>query len=156
MKKIILLLISCCFLACASSKTIRESKKTIKGNWTISNITYSKTGSYNVTLFDDASRECFEGSTWKFVPNNNTGTYTINTVGCDLGEREFIFTIQEMNTVTGLYDFLLKPLDENGENPNNVGYRMDLKELSDNSMLWQQRILVDGSPFLININFQKL
>ena len=37
-------------LSCGTSKTVRDSKKVIKGEWTLSSITYSTEGKYNVTL----------------------------------------------------------------------------------------------------------
>jgi len=156
MKRVILLFLAIGLISCGSSKTIRDSKKTIKGDWTLSTITFSKTGKYNVTLLNDTSKNCFEGSTWQFVPNNNTGTYTINDLTCSTGVRNFVFTIQEVNSETGLYDFLLKPTDERHKSDTNQGFRFTLKTLSDTTMQWQQTIIVDGEPFIINMNFTKL
>lgn len=155
MKKLMLLIFAIGLVGCGSSKTVRDSKKTIKGDWTLSTITFSKTGKYNVTLFNDTSKNCFEGSTWQFVPNNNTGTYTINDLTCSTGGRNFVFTIQEVNSETGLYDFLLKPTDERHKSDTNQGFRLTLKTLSDTTMQWQQTIIVDGEPFIINMNFTK-
>ena len=74
-------------MSCGTSKTVRTSKKVIKGDWVLSSISYSKPGTYNVTLLNDASKACFEASTWQFIPNNNTGLYTINDSSCSTGER---------------------------------------------------------------------
>jgi hypothetical protein len=155
MKRVILLFLAIGLISCGSSKTIRDSKKTIKGDWTLSTITFSKTGKYNVTLLNDTSKNCFEGSTWQFVPNNNTGPYTINDLSCSTGVRNFVFTIQEVNSETGLYDFLLKPTDERHKSDTDQGFRFSLKILSDTTMQWQQTIIVDGEPFIINMNFTK-
>ncbi|WP_435414209.1 lipocalin family protein [Polaribacter aestuariivivens] len=151
MKKIMILIFALTLFSCGASKNVRSKEKTIKGNWVLNKITYSKTGDYNVTLFNDASKECLEGSTWKFVPNNNTGVYTVNNQNCIAGEREFIFVIQEINEVSGYYDFLLKPKN----NENNIGFRVELSQLSENSMKWQQNLTVNGTPFIINMNFTK-
>ena len=151
MKKCILVFITFLFLACGASKNLRTSKKIIKGNWNITEITYGKTGTYNVNLFNDAAKMCFEGSSWKFIPNNNKGIYTINNPDCASGDREFIFIIQEIDATTGLYDFLLKPAN----NDTNIGFRLTLTQLSDSFMQWQQTLTVQGEPFLINMNFTK-
>ncbi|WP_299048038.1 lipocalin family protein [uncultured Polaribacter sp.] len=151
MKKILILVLTATLFSCGATKTLKTKKKTIKGNWTLSKITYSKTGNYNVTFFGDASKDCLEGSSWKFVPNNNSGVYTINESGCVAGEREFIFVIQEIDTNSGYYDFMLKPKNNEG----NLGYRIDLKALTETEMLWRQKIIIDGTPFLINMNFTK-
>lgn len=156
MKNLILILCTVCFISCGSSKTVRTSKKVIKGDWTLTNISYSEKGTYNVTLLNDASKDCFENSTWKFIPNNNTGMYTINGVDCSAGNRDFIFTINEVDEATGLYNFLLKPTNEKGKSETNQGFKLKLSALSDTLMQWQQTVSVDGSPFVISMNFSKI
>jgi hypothetical protein len=155
MKRLIILLFAISLVSCGTSKTVRTSKKVIKGEWTINSITYSQAGTYNVTLLNDGSKECFEGSTWQFIPNNNTGIYTINNGSCLIGARNFVFTIQEIDPQTGLYDFLLKPTNEKHKSDTNQGFRLRLTSLSDASMQWQQTVSVDGKPFIITMNFNK-
>ena len=155
MKKYILLLVGICFLSCGASKTVRTSKKTIKGNWTLNMITYSESGTFNVTLLNNASKACFENSDWQFIPNNNTGIYTISKADCAIGTRYFNFTIQEVDESTGYYDFLLKPTDDKGKSETNAGFRLRLSQLSETNMQWQQTLTVDGKPFTINMNFTK-
>lgn len=157
MKKIILgIFVFSMLLSCGTSKTVRESKKVIKGDWTLNTITYSEAGTYNVTLLNDVSKTCFENSTWHFVPNNNTGTYSILGYSCPEGERYFVFTIQEIDPQTGLYDFLLKPTDEKYKSDTNQGFRLKLTALSDTLMQWQQTVSVNGKPFTITMNFNKI
>lgn len=156
MKKIILICLTILIVSCGSSKTVRDSKKAIKGDWSLTTITYSKTGKYNVTLLNDTSKDCFEGSTWTFIPNNNTGTYTISESSCSTGVRNFAFTIKEVNAETGYYDFLLKPTNEKNQSENNQGFRLKLSSLSETDMQWEQTVSADGLPFLIHMNFTKL
>ena len=156
MKKLTFLLAILLFVGCGASKTVRESKKVIKGNWVLNSINYSESGTYDVTLFSDASKQCFEQSTWQFIPNNNTGLYNISDTNCSTGERNFVFTIQEVDELTGLYDFLLKPTDAKGNSETNQGFRLKLSQLSETAMQWQQTVSVNGNPFTINMNFSKL
>ena len=155
MKKLLILIISVGLFSCGTSRTVRESKKVIKGDWVLNTINYSLLGTYNVTLLNDVSKDCFEGSSWSFVPNNNTGTYNIVNAGCSTGIRYFNFTIQEMDEKTGLYYFLLKPTNEKGKSETNQGFRLKLTSLSDTTMQWQQTVYIDGKPFMINMNFTK-
>lgn len=155
MKRIILLLFAISLISCGSSKTVRNSKKVIKGNWTLNSLDYSKTGSYNIKLLDDAAKKCFENTNWQFVPNNNTGTYTLIDDACNVGERHFVFVIDEVDESTGLYDFLLKPTNKKGKSETNKGFRFKLKSLSETNMQWQQTVSPNGVPFIINMNFIK-
>ncbi|MDO1502317.1 lipocalin family protein [Winogradskyella maritima] len=155
MKKIILGLLTVCFLACGASKTVRESRKVIKGDWMLSSVSSSAIGDLKITLLNDSTKDCFEGSNWSFVPNNNTGTYTLNGTGCNDEERNFVFVIDEIDEATGLYDFLLKPTDKRGRSEANVGFRMNLTALSDTDMIWTQNANLDGSNITISMKFKK-
>lgn len=141
--------------ACAPSKVVQDSRKVIKGYWSLDAITYSEDGQFDVQLFHDASTDCFEGSMWRFIPNNNTGVYTIEDASCSTGDRNFVFTIQEVDKETGLYDFLLKPTNAKGKSDSNTGYRINLQQLDDNNMQWKQTVTLEGKPFNIYMNFSK-
>ncbi|TBW29214.1 lipocalin family protein [Gramella sp. KN1008] len=159
MKKFLILLSAVVFMsACGPSKTAREARKTFDGNWTLTNVTYpNNPGEFNVTLFNEASASCFENSTWDFVSNNNRGTYSVTGVGCDGDTNYFIWSIDEENTPEGVYDFLLKPTNEDYKSTTgNQGFRLSLKSLSDTNMVWEQTVSLDGSPFTIRMNFSKL
>lgn len=156
MKKLLLILFTLSLLmSCGVSKTLKTSKKVIKGDWTLNKIDYSAVGTFNVTLLNDVSKECFEGSTWQFVSNNYSGTYVINNTSCSTGERYFNFDIKEIDEQTGLYDFLLKPTNKKGKSDTNKGVRFKLTALTDSNMQWQQTTYQDGKPFIINMNFIK-
>ena len=45
----------------------------IKGNWTITSVTYPGSDYIKVNSFQLADSKCFEGSSWKFVSVNNSG-----------------------------------------------------------------------------------
>ena len=140
-----------------TSKVAKEARKTFDGNWTLTSITYpNNPGDFNVTLFNEASASCFENSTWDFVSNNNRGYYTVSGVGCDGGTNYFIWSIDEENTPAGVYDFLLKPTnDDYKSTTGNQVFRLNLKSLSDTNMVWEQTVSLDGSPFTIRMNFSK-
>jgi hypothetical protein len=158
MKKLVaLIILAMVVLSCSTPKTVIQSKKVIKGVWKIDNIAYSEEGTFNVLLLNDVAKECFEGSEWHFIPNNNTGNYTIVNSDCSTGIRYFRFTIQEVNVDTGLYAFLLKPTDEKYKSDEyNRGFRLKLAQLSESSMTWEQTVSVDSNPFTISMNFSKV
>ena len=157
MKKIAIILVVMGMLnSCGTSKTVKTSKKIIKGAWVLNDISYDNYGTFRITFFDDVSKTCLEGSHWKFIPNNNTGKYTITGVNCVTGDRNFIFIIDEINSETGLYDFLLKPTDAKEKSIDNKGFRLSLSHLSDTEMKWQQKASIDGKTIAMNLNFSKI
>ena len=156
MKKLALLCLTVCFLACGASKTVRQSKKTIKGDWTLTSVKSSAIGDLKITLLNDAEKACFENSTWQFIPNNNTGTYSLSGLNCATDQRYFVFTVDEIDEATGLYNFLLKPANEKGKSETNAGFRLELTSLTETTMQWQQIVTLDGKPITINMNFSKI
>lgn len=144
--------------SCGSSKVVREAQKTFKGDWILNNVTYpGNTGSFNVTLFNEAKASCFENSTWSFVANNNTGTYTIQKPNCNSGERYFRWNVEEVNAETGNYDFLFKPTDDRNKSlNNNAGFRINLISLTETQMIWEQTVRFEGDDFTIRMEFSKI
>jgi hypothetical protein len=151
MKRIITLIFIASLLSCAASKGTTSKKQIIEGDWVLNKISYSKTSDYDVTTFNDTTKECLEGSTWNFMPTNNSGVYWLNGFKCTASDRNFIFEVQEINKTSGYYDFLLKPKN----NQSDVGFRIELSELSESTMKWQQNLAVNGTPFTINMSFKK-
>ena len=88
MKKIILLCaLSVLMFACKSTSatsTNIDSKAQIamKGNWTISSVSYPTSQYVKVNSFQIADSDCFVGSNWKFVSNNNKGTMALTKASC--------------------------------------------------------------------------
>ena len=155
MKYTLICIISLLLLSCGASKTVKQSKKSIKGEWVLNSIITPKSGVYKVNLLKDTSKECFTGSNWQFVPNNNSGTYSIIYDGCPTGTRNFIFTIEDIDALTGYQSFLLKPTNEKKKSATNEGFKLQLISLSDSVMQWKETVLLDGKPFDILMNFSK-
>lgn len=75
---------------------------------------------------------------------------------CPTGERNFIFTIVEIDPASGLYDFMVKPTDTRGRSESDSGFRLHLAQLSDNNMRWEQTVSLEGRPFTIKMHFSKI
>lgn len=88
MKKIVLLFAIAIFtFACKSQSPVgtsldKKSEVAIKGNWTISTVTYPGSEYIKVNSFGIADSKCFVGSNWKFVSNNNKGTMALTKGDC--------------------------------------------------------------------------
>ena len=157
MKKLaIFAILAAITFACGTPKTVVETKKVIKGYWSLDDISYSESGTFAVQLLNDTSRECFDGSRWRFIPNNNTALYTINNTDCPSGDRHFIFIVQEVNATSGLYEFFLKPTNAKHKSEDNAYFRMQLVQMSGSSMKWEQSVTFEGMPFIITMKFSKI
>jgi zona occludens toxin (predicted ATPase) len=88
MKKIILLcILAVSMFACKSTSvtntnTDRKAQVGMKGNWVISSVTYPGSQYIKVNSFQIADSECFVGSSWKFISNNNKGDMALTKAGC--------------------------------------------------------------------------
>ncbi|WP_106793561.1 lipocalin family protein [Aquimarina sp. Aq78] len=158
MKKLMLALVVVLLASCnTTQQTVIAAKKTLKGEWSLDKISYDRQGIFDVNLYNDASAECFTGSVWKFIPNNNTGKYEVNQSSCvSTGARNFRFTIPKPEG-NGEYYFMFKPINEKKKSTNNnAGYRMLLDHLDDATMTWKMTVSLEGKPFVITMNFNKL
>ena len=143
--------------SCSLSKEVREQRKTINGTWTLQNVSYADAeGDFKAKLFDDADAFCFEGSTWYFLENNSTGSYTINsnTAACPAGTRNIRWSVAEDPSGDDRLQF--KFIDEKKKDIyGRTGYGMDIKSLTSSQMTLQSRVTVDGAPVSVMYEFTK-
>jgi hypothetical protein len=52
----------------------------LKGNWVVSSSYLSRIRSDKSEFFSTADSKCFEGSTWKFISNNNKGNMALTAI----------------------------------------------------------------------------
>ncbi|TXK70983.1 lipocalin family protein [Mesonia sp. HuA40] len=158
MNRIVILLISALLLqACGTTKVERQAERTFKGDWTLTDISYpGSSGFVDVNLFQDAKANCFRGSNWSFVSNNNQGQYSLSGANCEQEIREIVWTVEETDENSGLYYFTLKVLKD-GQKARFVktGFKLRLTQLSESNMTWEQTVSFEGKPFVIRMDFVK-
>ncbi len=132
MKNLLLAVIAGAVLAVSCSTANKApSNRTnfmkMKGNWQITSVGYDK--SYKVKPFDEgADAKCWVGSEWKFVPNNWTGSYSINGGGdCPVVTQPIKFEV-----IDGTRFQFKKIADGTKAKQNEVGYVLSLVNQSDN------------------------
>lgn len=99
MKKLILL--SFIGLSVVSCKPTMDGKSQVglKGNWTMTNVSRIGDQMVKISSFQMADSDCFKGSQWKFVSNNNSGTFALTQGGaCPIFESNFKWTISPDGT----------------------------------------------------------
>lgn len=139
--------------SCSTTKVEREAENGFKGDWTLSQIVSDEGNSVVITsLFGQSSVECFEGSTWHLVANNNTGNYALNGSGCDTTENQIKWYVQEEN---GLTYFWFKRI--NGAKAKEVltGYKLQLISVDEYQAHLMQEVPFEGGKMNIHYYFNK-
>ena len=148
---IAILLFACKTTSVTSTKLDRTSQVDIKGNWTLSSVTYPGSDYIKVNSFQIADSKCFEGSTWKFISNNNKGTMVLTKTSCPVFNSPITWFANKEG------QFVLKIL-EAGEKAKKVrdGYVLRLSNQTDASFQLIDKIDVGGKPTDVVYQFQKI
>ena len=145
------------FTACSVSKEGRSIKKSLNGSWTLQTInTEGITQKFAAKIFNEADLDCFVGSSWDFVANNNTGAYTLvgGAAGCSSLRRNIKWSIYEPSDAAKEFQF--KRLnDKNNPLDDNNGFRLSITMAGDNTMQLKSAITFEGKPGNIVYNFIK-
>ena len=143
--------------SCSVSKDAKGIKQQINGNWMLETITTEGiTGKVTATIFNEASFNCFVGSSWNFISNNSMGSYNINASGteCSAVNRLIRWSIYEPKGATK--QFQLKRLnDKKKAMDNDEGFRLEIAGLTDNTMQLKSHITFEGKPAVYVYNFVK-
>ncbi|HEU4495954.1 MAG TPA: hypothetical protein VFR70_02775 [Flavobacterium sp.] len=157
MKKLILLgalaaaFVSCKTTSATNTKTDTSSQVAIKGNWVISSVNYLGSDYIKVNSFQIADSKCFEGSTWKFISNNNKGDMALTKTGCAAFSSPITWFVNKDG------QFVLKILNA-GEKARKVreGYVLAVANQSENSFQLIDQIDVGGKMTNVVYQFSKL
>jgi hypothetical protein len=138
-------------VSCSTAKTAQSNKAEflkLKGNWEVLSVDYDK--NFKVKPFDEgADAQCFVGSQWKLIPNNWTGSYTLNGGGaCPSVIQPIKFEVVNGN------EFKFKKLLEGSKaKAVTVGYSLNLVNQTADGFSLEQNIPSDGENVRIVYNF---
>lgn len=165
MKKILMASAICATLlsvsSCNTQKTQTASTSTevqnpsffkLKGDWKLTSVDYDKK-KFRVKPFDEGTdSECFVGSIWKLIPNNNSGSYTL------LGNGDCPSVTQPIKfEVTKNKEFRFKKLQQNVKAKNVIeGYVLQLENHYTNSFTLVQTIPFEGEMLKVYYQFEKV
>ncbi|KGO93425.1 lipocalin family protein [Flavobacterium subsaxonicum] len=149
MKKLLsLCMLVALFASCGSLD--QKSQVGLKGNWTISSVTYPGSEYIKVTSFDVADSKCFEGSSWNFISNNNKGTMTLTKADCPAFTSPIVWTI----TKEGAFNFKITE----GEKAKRVtqGYTLQIRNQTESSFQLVDNVTVGGKTVEVTYQFSKI
>jgi hypothetical protein len=147
---IVLVLFSCKTTSVTSTKLDRNAQVGFKGSWVISSVSYKGSEYFKLSSFQIADSKCFEGSTWKFVSNNNKGDMALTRFDCPVFSSPITWFINREG------QFVLKILDA-GEKARKVrdGYVLSLANQTESSFQLIDRVDIAGKPTDVVYQFQK-
>lgn len=154
MKKIsVFFILSLILMGCKTNTATQLDNKTevaLKGNWSITSVTYPNQAYIKVTSFDVADSQCFVGSNWSLISNNNKGQMSLSKAGCG----EFSSPITWFVNKDG--NFVLKILSM-GEKSKKVkeGYVLRVANLTENSFQLIDNITIGSTLVDVVYQFQK-
>jgi hypothetical protein len=155
-KTIALMIVAVLIFACkstsvTSTKLDRGSQVAIKGNWTITNVTYPGSDYIKVSSFQIADSNCFIGSTWSFISNNSKGTMALTKSDCLAFNSPIVWSVNKEG------QFVLKILNA-GEKAKKVrdGYILQLANQTETSFELTDKIDVGGQVKDITYQFKKI
>ncbi|TRW24881.1 hypothetical protein FMM05_09255 [Flavobacterium zepuense] len=136
------------FASCGSLD--QKAQVGIKGNWTISNVSYPGSDYIKVTSFDVADSKCFVGSSWNFISNNNKGTMTLTNSSCPAFSSPIVWTVTKEGT------FNLKITE--GEKAKRVtqGYILQIRNQTESSFQLVDNVTVGGKTVEVTYQFSKI
>ena len=149
MSALAVLILSCKSKSATDAKLDSRTQVAMKGNWTISSVTYPNSNMIKVNSFDLADSQCFVGSNWKFVSNNNKGNFSLNSPQCTSYSTPITWFVNKDG------QFVLKILDESKARRVKDGYILKVANLTDNSFQLLDNIDVAGKTTDVVYQFSR-
>ncbi|HEX8269443.1 MAG TPA: hypothetical protein VF581_06090 [Flavobacterium sp.] len=156
MKKILLtcvlavLLFGCKSKSATNTRVDHKSQEMMKGNWIVSSVTYPGSDVIKVNSFGLADSQCFVGSTWKLIANNNKGEMALSKADCPSFSSPITWFLDKDG------QFVLKVLNA-GEKARKVrdGYVLPVANQTENSFQLIDQMQVGGKTTNIVYQFSK-
>lgn len=149
MKKFFLLSMFIVILGSCSSLD-QKSQSGLKGNWSISSVTYPSSEYIKVTSFDVADSQCFVGSSWNFVSMSNKGTMTLNNSNCPAFNSPIVWTVTKEGS------FTLKITEGEKAKRVTTGYILQMRNQTESSFQLVDNVTVGGKNVEVVYQFQKV
>ncbi len=144
------LIVSCKSTSATNTKVDNKVERDIKGDWTLTSVSYPGSDVIRVMSFQIADSKCFEGSRWKFISNNNKGNMRLTQSNCAAFDSPITWFVNKDG------QFVLKVLNA-GEKAKKVkdGYVLSVSNQSESSFQLIDRIDVGGKLTNVVYQFQK-
>jgi len=151
-KSVILLFLVVLVIGCKPKQTVTNTKLdtksevAIKGNWTITSVTFPGSEYIKVNSFDIADSKCFVGSTWKFISNNNKGEMALANASCTAFSSPITWYINKDG------NFVMKIINDTKAKKVLEGYILTIANSTETSFQLMDKVNVGGQ--FVNVTYQ--
>lgn len=155
MKKILFLFAVVLLVSCKSTSPVETSldsktERMLKGNWTVTAVTFPGSEYIKVKSFDMFDSQCFVGSEWSFVSNNNKGTLALNNASCSSYTTDLTWYINKEGQL------VMKFLNAEKSKKVNQGYIMNVGSLTESSFQLIDKVNVGSTPTNVVYQFNRV
>ena len=151
-KSVMLFFLAVLFIGCKPKQTVTNTKLdtksevAIKGNWTITSVTFPGSEYIKVNSFDLADSKCFVGSTWKFISNNNKGEMALANASCTAFSSPITWYINKDG------NFVMKIINDTKAKKVLEGYILTIANSTETSFQLMDKVNVGGQ--FVNVTYQ--
>lgn len=155
MRKILLICLTLgLFVACKSNSATatrldRGTQVALKGNWTLTKVSFPGSEYLTIQSFDLADSKCFVGSQWKFISNNNKGELSLTNSSCTAYSTPITWFINEEGK------FVMKILDTNKARKVKEGFVLGVTNVSERSFELTDTVNVGGKTVQVVYQFTR-
>ena len=144
---LLLVLFSACKSKSATNTRLdNKTEVALKGNWTLTKVFYPGAEVIKITSFDLADSQCFVGSQWRFISNNNKGEFSLNNASCMAFSSPFTWFINKEG------QFVMKILNETKARKVTEGYALQVGAVTNSSFELTDQVNVGGKN--VNVVYQ--
>ena len=148
---ILIIAVGCKSTSIINTKLDNKTEQILKGNFTISSVSFPGSDYLKVTSFNLGDSKCFIGSDWSFISNNNKGEMKIKTLNTTCKEYSSPITWY----INKDKNFVFKFINNYKAKEVNNGFVLSLKNLTETSFDLVDKISVAGQSKNITYSFQR-
>lgn len=150
------MVVACMAFACksksvTSTKLDNKAEVALKGNWVLTSVAYPGSSYIKVTSFGIEDSNCFVGSEWNFISNNNKGSMALKKSGCSAYATALTWYVNKDGNM------VVKFLDEGLQSKKvKEGYILKVENSSENNFQLVDKINVGGKLTDVVYQFQRI
>ncbi|VXB51884.1 conserved hypothetical protein [Flavobacterium sp. 9AF] len=144
---IVISIASCKSTSPVGTKLDMKSEVALKGDWILSHVSYPNSDYVKLKSFDLVDSNCFVGSRWNFVSNNNKGSFNLTNTACSLYSSAITWYVNKEGR------FVMKILDAEKAKKVESGYVLDLINVTESTFQLIDHVVIAGKNTDVTYQF---